>query len=605
MKNLLLSLPIISCSALLHAATINVPGPNNYTIQTGLDVASSGDTILVAPGTYNEHDINFNGKNIHLRSESGPDVTIIDGGLAGTVFKIISGEGRTTIIEGFTVQKGHGSSFYGGGFYIENASPTLLGNIIKNNSADSSGGGIKVSTGSNPLIQGNTIADNSAYQKGGGIHVYNASAEIYDNVISGNSAVGHIQAAGGGIGATYTSALTIKENTIESNSAGFAGGGISVYAGNVEILENDIIGNDGGDFAGGIHVETNTDYGDFTFRINENYICSNRALTGGGIHSFMHETASYVEILDNQIIENESVNPSCTAYDCSEPGKGGGLALYSRVLGLDSHVIRGNLIQNNRADLYAAALLIKMPVSFEANMVESNHSLYNYPGVSCVETLQCSVLRNRFLGNYGESFDPATRNPGGLYVKDSDLTQVTNNFFYNNTGFQSGAAEFINCLSPVKVVNNTFLDNSTLQLGGATIRTETAADFANNIFEGDTASIRLAGTTGPVVQIIHNNFHNQSSWITVNPNHDTVDSLNGESFAIGNTDYDCMLVGSQDYHLKSQSPCKDTGTPDGAPDADIDGDPRPRGSGYDMGADEFAGKAAPWLHLLLLEGSPL
>ncbi len=68
----------------------------------------------------------------------------------------------------------------------------------------------------------------------------------------------------------------------------------------------------------------------------------------------------------------------------------------------------------------------------------------------------------------------------------------------------------------------------------------------------------------------------------------------------GNIDSDPLFVGGGDYHLKSLSPCKDAGTAVGAPDNDIDGDSRPQGSGYDIGADEFVVKAMPWLLLLLL-----
>jgi hypothetical protein len=45
-----------------------------------------------------------------------------------------------------------------------------------------------------------------------------------------------------------------------------------------------------------------------------------------------------------------------------------------------------------------------------------------------------------------------------------------------------------------------------------------------------------------------------------------------------------------DYTLQSGSPCIDTGTSDGAPDTDILGVARPQGSGYDMGAYEYAGR---------------
>ena len=42
-----------------------------------------------------------------------------------------------------------------------------------------------------------------------------------------------------------------------------------------------------------------------------------------------------------------------------------------------------------------------------------------------------------------------------------------------------------------------------------------------------------------------------------------------------------------DYHLLNGSPCIDAGTSDNAPDTDFERHPRPQGSGYDIGADEF------------------
>ena len=55
----------------------------------------------------------------------------------------------------------------------------------------------------------------------------------------------------------------------------------------------------------------------------------------------------------------------------------------------------------------------------------------------------------------------------------------------------------------------------------------------------------------------------------------------------GNIDQDPLFVGSGNYKLSENSPCIDTGTSSGAPDTDIDGTSRPKGSGYDMGAYEY------------------
>ncbi len=56
----------------------------------------------------------------------------------------------------------------------------------------------------------------------------------------------------------------------------------------------------------------------------------------------------------------------------------------------------------------------------------------------------------------------------------------------------------------------------------------------------------------------------------------------------GNIKADPLFVDPDngDFHLKTNSPCKDAGT-DAGVYVDIDGDTRPQGAGFDIGADEI------------------
>ncbi len=66
-----------------NPTTWTVPG-NFSTIQAAINAASSGDTILVGPGTYTQS-LEFGGKNITLESTAGPASTIIHPSSGGCV----------------------------------------------------------------------------------------------------------------------------------------------------------------------------------------------------------------------------------------------------------------------------------------------------------------------------------------------------------------------------------------------------------------------------------------------------------------------------------------------------------------------------------------
>ena len=89
-------------------------------------MASDGDTVLVANGIYvgiNNKNLDFKGKAITVRSENGPEKSIIDCEGDGRGFYFHSGESEDSVISGFTIRNGNADK--GGGIYITHSSPTI------------------------------------------------------------------------------------------------------------------------------------------------------------------------------------------------------------------------------------------------------------------------------------------------------------------------------------------------------------------------------------------------------------------------------------------------------------------------------------------------
>ncbi|MCP4582132.1 MAG: T9SS type A sorting domain-containing protein [candidate division Zixibacteria bacterium] len=251
------------------ASIVYVPG-DQPTIQTGIVNSMHGDTVLVAPGIYEEN-ISFNAQIITLGSlylTTGDTAYIsstrIDGRSSGSVVTISNHGENTASLIGFTIQNGVGS--YGGGVSCVNSSPVIANNVVTA-CTGTYGGGIYCNN-SDAMIRDNTISGNSGLY-GGGVCIYQNGAVLSNNLIEDNSALDW----GGGI-LIQSSECDISMNTVQNNSA-VSGGGIYYFYSN-GTTSNNIIRDNSSTNGAGIFCESSSP------TMTNNTVYSNSASSSGG-----------------------------------------------------------------------------------------------------------------------------------------------------------------------------------------------------------------------------------------------------------------------------------------------------------------------------------
>ncbi len=331
----------------LEAYPAYIVVPRDFsTIQEAINAAKNGAIIEVAPGTYSGQgnwDIDFQGKAITLRTEAGPESTIIDCSTQGhRGFYFHQDEGPDSVLRGFTIRGAviPGSDIpadnaswnsspahpVGGGIYCEFSSPSIIDCIITDCSTELGGGvgsvggapviidcvieqcragglgpaesggygaGLGLIRDSDATIINSKIRENTGYynSRGAGIYCWQSSASLANCDISDNSAQGNID--GGGLYCGGSSADVELERCIISHNTARAGSGI--FAGSVDLnvtnctIANNELSPASGSVGGGVHSESS------------NVVISNSIIWYNDGPAIWNNSASSVSVLYSNI----------------------------------------------------------------------------------------------------------------------------------------------------------------------------------------------------------------------------------------------------------------------------------------------------------------
>ena len=482
-------------------------------IQTALDAAPDGATVLICPGEYAE-DLLLEGKGLTVASTDGASVTTVLGSGGGSVWTIRDADG--VLLDGLTVTGGiaesggggldvsdsrieiRGCVFtgnlggFGGGLLANDCDLTIEDSEFRLNEAVHGGGGayVEVSAGE---ITGCLFQENDS-ELGGGLGVHDGAMEVRDSDFVDNHADASDTSAGGG-GIWAYGDVDIICNTITANRSDRYAGGLFALGGSGDILGNLITENSSGNDGGGVYLYTSTgwfsgnqvtlntssdDGGGLRVKlssalIEDNILSFNTANSEGGGAKISHAANEFIgNIVEGNVAGDEGGgveldNDATTVSDCTflnNTGEyGGGLHSVDTVSEL---LIQTSTFQGNTASACGGALYIEdEPYEVTVTHVVVTDNTAAWGGGLCVRWSDDTVVRNStFVGN------TATSGGGALYIEDVDgwLLQVSAT---GNTS-PSGSGLYLTNTGDLEVTNTVFahnLEGSGVYHNGASLQT--------------------------------------------------------------------------------------------------------------------------------------
>lgn len=415
--------------------------PNAFNdLQSALTLASAGDEIWVAKGTYSPGNLassyftlkegvkiygGFAATENTLTNRRTEDIgnvneTILDGSKGTASAHVVYNNAAlssATVLDGFSIQGGVAGTSYGGGIYNA-AGAVLFNNLwIKNNSALYGGGlyhsGAAVYTNvnfSNNLAKGSTARGAGVYSVKG----FNLKGGIFENNrITEASNV-----------ATYAAALfsladmQLKNAEFRNNTIVYGNGG-AIYANTSALITMDSVKFTGNSASsGGAMYLLNG-----TMNISDAVFENNSAtLNGGAIY-----TSKALNINRTSFLRNTSVQH-------------GGAIWTNSTLKIDNSVFSQNSV-SSRSAYYGAAVFVSSGTATFVNNTFSNNSIA-YPNAS------------------------ATLSYGGALFRNGGTVNIYNSILWGNTR-GNGVADQLNAgiVADHSIIQNNYASGTEIKIG--------------------------------------------------------------------------------------------------------------------------------------------
>ena len=641
-KQTVLRFAVICSSGLLASAEdIAVPG-DFVSIQEAIDAAIPGDTILVAPGRYAEL-LNFQGKDVAVRSTGGFAQTTVDGGSKGTVVMFENGETAAAVLEGFTITGGLGLIRPAGGIYCGLSSPTIVSCLIVGNvgqdqnagagglqcgfaapelrdcifrrnlgapspslSEDAGPGAVRLRFESSPLFLGCVFEENSGAPGfspsgdggAGAVRAESGSLARFTNcefrLNSGGDAGAEGGVAGDGAVNLFSEPAIFRNCLFDRNAAGRGrdGAGVASTSGGGFFTNCVFLGNRGSWLSEGQSGRTGAGAINVIRGTPQVAGCEFRSNVGLGLGApgaiFCDEDGR-LDVFDSSFIGNRGG---------SGPQGAPGAVWFNPRLFSDPR-IEGCL--------------------FEGNVGGDGVGRGGPGALSCV--FGGTVENCTFVGNRGGVAVDGDGGPGGIRCRPSARTLIQSCLVVQNVGGEgidvsnpnaadggvggieiSGDVIVRNCI----IANN--LGGSSLEFSGGPggIESDSSGQpqvihctIVGNVAGTGPGVIKPSGirfTSGVSEQVVNSILWNDPSVPEVTGVGQIRNSIVRGGFnGPTNFDADPLLVDpiGGDYRLRCASPARDAGTFDAdIGEFDFEGTPRPTGPGVDIGADEFDAPAA-------------